>query len=250
MRKFSLVLGGGSALGFAHIGVIQYLEEQGMQPSEILGTSMGALIGSMMAFGHTSSEMRKMLGAGNFLKLLSVGFGNRALINDSEILEFLREVFGEKTIGDADIALKIVATRLSDGKKKVFGKSVKVYDAIRASISVPGVFDPHKIDDVYYVDGYVSSNLPVEEAKFTALCVDVSRADQMKGFEAKWYRRIRNATKIGLQALRLMIIQQTAPKVKGKKVIRPDVSNFLEYDFLKYKALINCGYKATVNFFK
>lgn len=250
MRKFSLVLGGGNALGFAHIGVIQYLEEMGEMPGEIVGTSMGSLIGAMKAFGHTSTEMKKMLGVKSFLKMLHMGFGSRSLINDAEIMRFIRSIFDKKTIGDADIDLKIVATRLCDGKKVVFGKSVLVCDAIRASISVPVAFDPYLIDGVHYVDGYVSSNLPVEEASYSALCVDVISLYDINNFENKWYKRFRNSARVGVQALRLMIINQTLPKVKGKRVIRPDVSDLLEYDYLKYETLIKRGYKAAVEFFE
>ncbi|RKW24214.1 hypothetical protein D8B46_01885 [Candidatus Gracilibacteria bacterium] len=159
--NYGLALGGGSARGFVHIGVIKYLEEKNIKITEISGTSMGAIVGAFLAFGKNSSEMLEIAKELKILKLVDLDF-KFGFVKGNKVVKKLRTYFGDTKIEDLKIKLKIVATDLGTGERKVF-ESGDLVDAIRASISLPGVFKPYKIGDNFFIDGGVVCNLPIDE---------------------------------------------------------------------------------------
>ncbi|MDD3646595.1 MAG: patatin-like phospholipase family protein [Candidatus Gracilibacteria bacterium] len=159
-KHYSLALGGGAARGLAHIGVLKYLEEKKFIITEVSGTSMGAIIGALYAIGKNSNEIEKIAKDLNYFKLIDIDF-KEGLLKGHKVYKCLESIFGDKKIEDLDITLKIIATNFDNGEKIVFEKG-KIIDAIRASISLPGIFKPHKIKENYYIDGGIVNNLPIE----------------------------------------------------------------------------------------
>ena len=166
MKKFALVLGGGAAKGFAHIGVLKVLEKNGLKPDLIVGTSMGALIGAGYASGNDISELEKMA-----LKFNSIGYVNlyTALFKDyvigtSKITKILTKLMGGKKIEELPIKFVAVATELNTGREVDIDKG-DVVQAVTASISMPGVFPRVKLDDNYYCDGGLVNNLAEDVAR-------------------------------------------------------------------------------------
>ena len=137
------------------------MEEKNIQITEIAGTSMGAIIGAFLAIGTTSDEMQKITREINYLQMIDFDLKN-GFIKGDKIINFLEKYFGNTQIQDLKIPLKIIATDLETGEKKVFMNG-KIVDAVRASISLPGIFRPHEIDGKFFIDGGVVSNLPLEE---------------------------------------------------------------------------------------
>ena len=137
------------------------MEEKNIQITEIAGTSMGAIIGAFLAIGTTSDEMQKITREINYLQMIDFDLKN-GFIKGDKIINFLEKYFGNTQIQDLKIPLKIIATDLETGEKKVFMNG-KIVDAVRASISLPGIFGPHEIDEKFFIDGGVVSNLPLEE---------------------------------------------------------------------------------------
>lgn len=165
-KNVALVLSGGGARGFAHIGAINTLLKHGYNITSVSGTSMGALVGGMFAAGGLKEfqEFANSLDVTEVLKLTDFSFSKKGLVKGKKLIERLKEIVPERNIEDLNIPFSAVATEIVSGCEEVF-TSGRLYDAIRASISIPTVFQPFKIGDRYYVDGGVVNPVPVDRVK-------------------------------------------------------------------------------------
>ena len=161
-RSFSLILGGGAARGFAHIWVIRQVEELGIVPWLIVGTSMGALIGAFYACGYTSHEISQIASSTSLIKLIDLDIKS-GWIKWDKIMSFLQKHIGDRDFSQLQIPLKIIATNIDTGEKVVFSEW-RIIDAIRASISIPWIFAPVIYKGSHLIDGWIVANLPIEEA--------------------------------------------------------------------------------------
>ena len=166
MKKLALVLGGGAAKGYAHIGVIKTLEKNGIFPDLIVGTSMGALIGALYAIGKDTKHMEKLVakfnGIGNFSLISTLFKGN--VLNISRVKKILDQEFGSTLQQNAKIKFVCVATNLRTGQEKDF-ESGLLKDNVLASISIPGIFPSVKIDKDVFCDGGLLNNLAEDVAR-------------------------------------------------------------------------------------
>lgn len=158
-KKYSLAFWWWASRGFAHIWVLKYLEEEKIEIIELSWTSMWAIVASLMAIWKTSDDIINIAKSINFKKLVDLDF-SYWLIKWKKIYKKLEEIFKDIKIEDLDIPLKIIATDIETWKEKVFS-SWRIVDAIRASISLPWIIVPYKLEDSYYVDWWVVNNLPV-----------------------------------------------------------------------------------------
>ncbi|MBF0121786.1 MAG: patatin-like phospholipase family protein [Candidatus Omnitrophica bacterium] len=187
-----LVLGGGAAFGLAHVGVIKVLEEENIPIDFIAGSSMGALIGSLWAVGYKASELEKMAhefrDKSNLIKLLDFVFPLSGLISGKAIMAWLFSKFDQKTFSDVRIPLKIVAYDLIH-RQDIVIESGSLVDAVRKSISIPGVFQPIITDDQIIIDGGVMNPLPTnvlvssDVKKIIAVNVLQTPDDVIKSYE-------------------------------------------------------------------
>lgn len=161
-QNISLVLSGGGARGLAHIGVIEELMAQGYRISSIAGTSMGALIGGVYAVGKLPDFKEWMLTLDKIkvLRLVDFTFHRQGLVKGDRVLNTMQEFIADTNIEDLEIPYAAVAADLLNRQEVVFREG-SMYDAIRASISIPSVFTPVKKDDALLVDGGVLNNIPV-----------------------------------------------------------------------------------------
>ncbi len=208
--KVGLVLSGGAALGIAHIGVIQAIEEAGLRIDYITGTSMGSLIGGLYSIGYTSDQLVEIATSSNFMELFTERRDRRFMTNYEKLIEdrtiatfpisergidlpagiitgqniytFLSRlswsVHGTDDFTQFPIPFAAIGTDLETGKAHVF-RSGYLPDALRASISIPSLFLPHEFNDHVYIDGGLIRNVPVEDAidlgaNYT-IAVDVAR---------------------------------------------------------------------------
>jgi len=160
MKKISLALWWWAARGYIHIWVLKYLEEKNVEIKEIAWTSMWAILWSLIAIWKTSKEIEEIAENLNILKLIDFDF-SLWLLKWNKVEAFLKDIFQDKKIEDTKIPLKIVATNIEENKSKIFEKGY-IYEAVRASLSLPWVFRPKIIDDKLYVDGGILMNLPIE----------------------------------------------------------------------------------------
>lgn len=158
--KLGLALSGGGAKGFAHIGVFRLLDECGVKPDIISGTSAGALAGCLYADGYTPDEIKEIFMGKEFSEFARIQIPKAGLFDNTRLTRFLRKHLHAKRIEDLDIPLVIVATDLDHGLSHEF-RSGSIAEAVTASCSVPMIFSPVEIDGIHYVDGGLFRNFPV-----------------------------------------------------------------------------------------
>ena len=162
--KFGLALGSGSARGLAHVGVIQVLEAYDIPIDIIAGTSIGSVVGSLYAAGASIDQLEKAalsMKKSTTLFLIDPALPHSGLISGNKIVEMLNDLaLEDKTFDDLKIPFEAVATDVESGAEVILTQG-KVIDAVRASISIPGIFTPVKYQDYYLVDGGVVNPVPV-----------------------------------------------------------------------------------------
>lgn len=162
--KVGLVLGAGSARGFAHIGVLQVLKENNIDFDFIVGSSMGAMIAAVAATGSDLYMMEKLSCHFNFNAIVDVSLPRMGFIAGKKTEQFIRLVTKNLTFADLKYPVYVVATDLLKGKSVVIDEG-PLWEAVRASTSIPGVFRPFRAGETWLVDGAVTSRLPVEIAR-------------------------------------------------------------------------------------
>jgi len=162
--RVGLALGGGAARGFAHIGVIQVLEENGIKPDLIVGTSAGSLVAAMYASGKTGIELASLAQSMDESAITDWSFPGRGLIRGEALARYVREQTGGRSIEQMRTPLGIVATDLDSGQGILFQRG-DPGAAVRASSAVPAVFQPVRIGTREYVDGGLVAPVPVSFAR-------------------------------------------------------------------------------------
>ena len=177
LPRIGLALGGGAARGFAHIGVIQVLEESGIKPQLVVGTSAGSLVAALYAAGMSGAELGMLAVGMDESALTDWSFPGRGVIRGDALARYVREQTGGRTIEQFKLPLGIVATDLDSGQAILFQRG-DPGTAVRASSAVPAVFQPVKIGEREYVDGGLVSPVPVRFARQMGaelvLAVDIS----------------------------------------------------------------------------
>lgn len=162
-KKVALVLSGGGARGIAHIGVIEELEKQGYEISSIAGTSMGALVGGIYTMGKLQDYKNWLFSLDRFkvFTLFDFTLSRQGFVKGDKVLKKIQEFISDDNIEDLPVPYAAVAVDLIQKKEVVFTRG-SIFEAIRASISIPTVFTPVKSDRGLLVDGGVMNNLPVQ----------------------------------------------------------------------------------------
>jgi NTE family protein len=165
-KDIALVLSGGGARGYAHIGAIKVLVQHGFNITSIAGTSMGALVGGIYATGQLLQfeEWILSLDIMEVLKLTDFSISKKGLVKGKKVIDRIKQIVPDRSIEDLPIPFCAVATDIINGTEVVFTKG-NLYDAIRASISIPTVFQPLRIDGQYLVDGGLLNPVPVNRVK-------------------------------------------------------------------------------------
>jgi NTE family protein len=186
-KNVALALSSGGARGLAHIGAIEELEAQGYHISSIAGCSMGALIGGVYAAGKLNEfrEWMKTIDRKKMLGLIDFSLSLNHLVKGKRIIEAIMEFVPDVNIEDLPIPYCAVATDLKAGKEVLFNKG-SLFEAIRASISLPSFYEPVQRDDMILIDGGVINPIPLNRVKRHAgdilVGVDVSGHD----YKAQW----------------------------------------------------------------
>ncbi len=162
--KVGIALGGGAAKGFAHIGVIKMLEANGIKPVVVSGTSAGSVVGALYASGMDAYAMQEKAFALDESKIRDVSLFSGGVVKGQKLQDYVNELVGGRTIEKMQKPFAAVATRLEDGQRTVFVRG-NTGQAVRASSSIPGVFEAVAIGKAHYVDGGVVSPVPVDAAR-------------------------------------------------------------------------------------
>ncbi|SFE31943.1 patatin-like phospholipase family protein [Paracidovorax konjaci] len=175
--KIGIALGGGAAKGFAHIGVIKMLEANGFAPAVVSGTSAGSVVGALYASGMNAFELQEKAVALDETKIRDLQLSSGGLVLGQKLEDYVNEQVRRQPLERLAKPFVAVATRLEDGERTVFSRG-NTGQAVRASSSVPGVFQPVAIGKYHFVDGGVVSPVPVDAARQlgadVVIAVDIS----------------------------------------------------------------------------
>jgi NTE family protein len=240
--KIALALGGGAVRGFAHVGVIKILEAQGIVADIVVGTSAGSLVGALYAGGYSGFELQKIAMQ---LDESSVGdwiFPDRGFIKGELLQNFINSALKNRPIEKLNKTFAVVATDLRSGAPIVF-RTGDTGIAVRASSSIPGVFQPVTINGREYVDGGLVSPVPVKVAK--SLGADIVIAVDI-GSKPK-FANVEGTLGILLQTFNIMSESISAYELaQAEVVIRPNMESIGSADFNNRNLAILEGEKAAL----
>lgn len=272
--SIGVALSGGAALGLAHIGVIRYFEEHHIPIDKIGGTSMGGLIGGLYAAGMDSNEIRAVVKSADWNALLNPSppfadqpivdkqnwhrtFGDLTLrfgkrfslpsgLNPGESLSLLlsRSTIGYANISDFDqlpTPFRCVATDLVSGNSVVLAKgSLPV--AMRATMALPGVFTPVKVDNMILVDGGVLQNIPVDAVREMGASIVIAIALEAPDPKPEQFKTLSDVMK---QTIALAVANNAERSLqKADLVISVDTKRFSGTDYSRWREIIEAGYRA------
>ncbi|MCE4535787.1 patatin-like phospholipase family protein [Pelomonas sp. P7] len=240
--RLGLALGGGAARGFAHIGVIQVLEENGIKVDLVAGTSAGSLVASLYASGKTGKEMQALAEGMDEGAITDWSFPLRGLIRGEALARFIRDKTGGKGIEQMALPLGIVATDLSDGSSILF-RSGDTGTAVRASSAVPAVFQPVRIGQREYVDGGLVSPVPVRFAREMGaqfiIAVDITSPPE-KDPPGDAFRMLMQTFSIMGRSINTFELRE------ADVVIRPRLDGVSSADFTARRRAIQAGREAAL----
>ena len=159
-KSIGLVLSGGGSKGLAHAGVIKYLEEKNIKPTQMAGTSAGSIVGALYAWGKTPEEILEFFKSIYLFHWKHLTFKKAGLIDSESFRSYFHSIFDDAILSDLKIPIQITATDMVRGKLKIFSPETKIADAILASCAFPGVFSPYQIEGNVYSDGGILNHFP------------------------------------------------------------------------------------------
>jgi NTE family protein len=240
--RIGLALGGGAARGFAHIGVIQVLEENGIHPDLVVGTSAGSLVAALYASGKSGVEMANLAMSMDESAITDWSFPGRGLIRGDALARYVREQVGGRTIEQMKVPLGVVATDLDSGAPVLFQRG-DLGQAVRASSAVPAVFMPVRIGSREYVDGGLVAPVPVRYARQMGadivIAVDISQAPEGAATG--------DAMHMLLQTFSIMSRSINQLELKDADIVlRPKLTASAGTDFTQRRQTIQAGREAAL----
>lgn len=244
--RLGLALGGGAARGFAHIGVIQVLEENGIKPDLVVGTSAGSLVASIYAIGKDGKALQKIaedMDESTITDWTLPFFNRGGVLRGDAYAKYVGVQVDHKLIEQAVLPLGIVATDLKTGHGVLFRRG-DITTAVRASSAVPGVFPPVKIGTAEYVDGGLVSPVPVRFARqmgaTVVIAVDISAAPEGEATDS--------VLQILLKTFSIMAKSINEFEIKSADVqVRPSLVGVGSSDFTAKKRAIDAGRAAMLS---
>lgn len=177
--KIGISLSGGGMRGVAHIAVLRALEEYGLKPDVISGTSAGAIVGAFYAAGKSTDELAELVKNETFFSRSSIRFSTQGIFNPLFLRNIFKKYFSEDDFRIMKMPLYVAASELTQGKIEYFSEGA-LFDALMASASVPFIFPPVILDGKFYVDGGVLNNLPIEPIRGQCDILIGSHVNSMK----------------------------------------------------------------------
>lgn len=238
--KIALALGGGATRGFAHVGVIKALEAQGIVPDIVVGTSAGAVVGALYAAGYSGFELQRLVLQLDESQFSDWSLPDRGVLKGEALQGFVNSAVGQRPLEKFSKLLAVVATDLNSGEPVVF-RTGNTGMAVRASSSVPGLFQPVAINGREYVDGGLVSPVPVRTARTLGadfvIAVDISAKPQ--------FGKTQSTVDVLLQTFSIMsqsISRRELPE--ADIVIRPHTPELRATDFQDRHLAVLEGEKA------
>lgn len=238
--SLGIALSGGAARGIAHIGVLKALDQHGLSPGVIAGTSMGAIVGMLYAAGIAPDDIQVMLKKEKLYKVLGFSFLKNGLFNLNPLKEILGEALGQN---DFDVLKKdffVSVSNLNTGKGEIISSGDHLYEYVIASASIPFVFPPQEINGQTYIDGGLFNNLPAEPL--------VGRCHRIIGVHVNFNgleKDIKGTKAIAERSFRLAIEQNVKiSRSYCDYYIEPrDLRDYSSWDYDKVDEIVEIGYE-------
>ncbi len=249
-KRIGLCLSGGGALGFAHIGVLQALEDLNIFPDEISGASMGSLIGTFYAIGYTPSQMLKLIKEEKLFKITKLmsfkpNFWNTGFANHSLICNLIKELYPSNNTEKLKKMMHICVSNITTAEWEIINDTNNIGLAVSASCSIPGVFNSVLINKNQYVDGGVLNNMPSQP--LTKSCGIIIGSDVVPHISNNKKMKSRE---VFASAIRVNI-HQNSKEGRGlcDFLIEPKaIEKYNEFSYDAYKAIYDCGYRSVNQF--
>jgi NTE family protein len=240
-RKIGLALGGGAARGFAHIGVLKVLQQRNVPLHCVAGTSAGSLIGSLFCAGLSWRELAELARDINWGDLVSPTWPTLGIVNPDKLEKTLDRVLKGRSFGELAVPFRAVAVDIETGEEVVLA-SGPVARAVRASCSIPGIFEPTEIAGRLLVDGGLLNNVPTDVLKEMGaevlIGVDLN-ADRVT------QRRPENLLEVFYRSLNILIHNSTQKARRTADImVEPRLAGFAYHDLGRSDQLIERGERA------
>ena len=241
MKKIGLVLSGGGARGAAHIGVIQALEEMGLEFSCVSGTSAGSIVGSLYAHGYSPKEIYEIIQQVSIFKSIRPAWTWAGILRMAGLEELLRKYLPENSFSSLKLPMTIAATEIQKGQIKYFSDG-ELIPAILASCSIPAVFSPYQFNGSLYVDGGLLDNLPVKPIR--------EKCDFVVGSHCNQVSQVFDASNVKVVIERSLLMAIGANTLVSKQLCDvvidpPGLDKFSAFDLGKMKEIFDIGYGFT-----
>ncbi|MFW5643010.1 MAG: patatin-like phospholipase family protein [Alkalispirochaeta sp.] len=239
--RIGLALGGGAARGIAHIGVLKVIEEAGLPISAVAGTSVGSIVGALMAAGLSWREIYEVSRNIGWSKLLQLSFSGLGIVKTSRLETLVEEIVGDRNIEDLSIPFAAIAVDIGTFEEVVF-TSGPVARAVRASSSIPGIFEPVMDGDRALVDGGVTNNLPTDHTRAlgatTVIAVELNAHMESQGPPA-------NLFDVSYRSFAaLMLNTSREGRADADVLIEPAIGHIMYHDLGKAQELFDAGEEA------
>ncbi|MGC3979092.1 MAG: patatin-like phospholipase family protein [Paludibacteraceae bacterium] len=246
-----LCLSGGGALGYAHIGVIQALEDCGIYPQVISGASMGAVVGLVYAAGKTPQEMLqlikddKLYRLTNLVKLPTAFWRSSGISNHQPLKKLIKEICPQNNFDSLKLKMNVCVSNLNSGKWEVISSGNNVDEWVAASSSIPGVYIPIKMGEELYVDGGLLNNMPAQPLR--EQCDVIIGSDVFPQTSVKKNLKMQNAVVASIRTVQVQNSQEGRSLCKF--LIEPNmVEKYHEFSFDAYKEIFQSGYSAVTKY--
>jgi len=254
MKKIGLALGAGGAKGISHIAFLQALDELGVRPAVIAGTSIGAIIGSFYAAGVSGDRLEQLVKKIGFRDLYKIVLdfsilSQSAIFTGQGVEDFLSREIPARTFEEVEIPLKVVATNFWDRSPVVF-ESGNLINAIRASIAMPAVFEPVCLNDMVLVDGGAVNPLPydlIQAQCDLTIAIDVS-GEKTYAPESPVPNMVESILST-FQIMQASIVEAKRKLSPPEIYVKPALTNIRVLDFYRYKEIL-AGVQEEVQRFK
>jgi NTE family protein len=249
-KSLGLCLSGGGALGFAHIGVLQSLEDHGIYPIHIVGSSMGSIIGTLYAAGYTPKEMLQMIKDDKLYKITKLmtfhpTFLKSGVSSHEMLRSLIKELIPHNSFGQLKKKLHICVVNLNKAEWEIVDSGNELDKWVAASASIPGVFESIKINDEYFIDGGLLNNMPAQGIKeYCQVIIGVDVIPHKIPVELK--------KPIDTLAFAVRAMQHQNSK-EGRDLCRfliepQAIVEFHEFSFDAYQAIYQHGYSAATKY--
>jgi len=251
MKKVGLALGGGGARGFCHIVFLEALDDMGIKPEIIAGTSIGAIIGAFYAAGYSGAEIRAIvdkMGLRDINKMLDFNLLHRAMLKGNGVIDFFNKYIKIKTFEELEIPLKVVATDFWQHSQVVM-QSGELIPAVRASMSIPAIFEPVLHNNQVLIDGGAVNPLPYDIIR--------KECDVLIAIDVSGHPKIRKKSKMPTifdSVMNTFQIMQDSILAAKRQIadidvyVKPDIEGIGILEFFRYREIMSGAEKQVEKF--